>query len=612
MPKMKTLLQNILYPKAMQAFRNLPRTLTLIWECSPHWTIASILLIAIQGFFPLATLYVLKLLIDEISTTIQSNGSSVSVETIGWLVGMLAGLGLLRVIVGSLNGLVTRAQAQAISDHIQSLLLQKSVEVDLQYFENSKYYDAFHRAQQDSAWRPKEILFSLLHMGQNGISLLAMMGLLFWLHWSIVLILLVSILPEIVVRLHFADKFFHWERSRTSEERQAGYFNWVLTRDFYAKEIRLFHLGTLFKDWFDDIRRRLRKERLSLDTRKAFADMASQVFAVLAIFGVLGFLAIRTTQGLLTLGDMVMYFQALQRGMEYLKNLGANVTQFYEHNLFLSHLYEFFAVKKIIKDPAAPCPLLPSPGRTIVFDHVQFYYPDSSGKVLNNLSFTVEPGEHIALVGENGAGKSTLVKLLCRLYDPTEGRIMMNGVDLRDFKVEDLRKEISVVFQDFARYQLTARDNIWVGDIHVPPQSSHFQIAAEQSGIHDRISRLGAAYDTMLGRWFDGGEELSVGEWQKVALARAFFRNAPIIILDEPSSALDAKAEFDLFQRFHELAKGRTAILISHRLSTVKMVDRIYVLEHGRIVEAGTHDQLVEQNGEYARMYALQAQYYQT
>ena len=282
----------------------------------------------------------------------------------------------------------------------------------------------------------------------------------------------------------------------------------------------------------------------------------------------------------------------------------------YESNLFLSHLYEFLDLKPRILEPRAPH-LLPRPlQKGIVFDHVKFKYPNGTRKVLEDITLTIEPGEHIALVGENGAGKSTLVKLLARLYDPSDGGITLDGIDLRQLKLSDLRQEISVVFQDYSKYHFTARENIWLGNISLSPDSNHVAAAAQQAGIDETLGQVPKGYDTMLGRWFEGGEELSIGERQKIALARAFLRDAQVVILDEPTSAMDARSEYELFQRFHELTKGRTAILLSQRLSTVRMVDRVYVMDDGRIIESGHHDELVERDGEYAKLFSLQAQYY--
>jgi len=273
-------------------------------------------------------------------------------------------------------------------------------------------------------------------------------------------------------------------------------------------------------------------------------------------------------------------------------------------------VYEFLSIKPRLVGPSMPKPIPHPLKRGVGFHHVSFHYPGGNRKILDDVSLEIRPGEHIALVGENGAGKTSLVKLLCRLYDPTHGKLTLDGIDLRDFSVEDVRRQISIMFQDYVQYHLSARENIWLGDTSFPLESGHIEAAVKQAGAQGIFKKLSAGYDTILGRRFEGGEELSIGEWQKIALARAFFRDSGILVLDEPTSAMDARAEYELFQRFHALTKGRTAILISHRLSSVKMVDRIYVLEHGKIVESGTHDELVSWNSRYATLFEMQAEKY--
>jgi len=366
----------------------------------------------------------------------------------------------------------------------------------------------------------------------------------------------------------------------------------------------------MVQKWFNDIRTQLRQERLSIDIHRSVAEIVTQSFAIMAVFAIYGFVAFRTLQGTLSIGDFVMYIQAIQRGAGYLKTVASNLGRLYENNLFLTYLFEFLALETKVKSPTTPVTLPRPIQEGITFHDVHFHYPAGREKILNGINLTIRPGEHIALVGENGAGKSSLVKLLCRLYDPSAGRITLDGHDIREFNLTDLRQIISVVFQDFAKYQLTVQENIWLGDITRTPSPDAIRIAAELAGAHPMVERLPQGYDTLLGRWFEEGKELSIGEWQKIALARAFYRDAQIVILDEPTSAIDAKAEFELFQRFHELTKGRTAILISHRLSTVKMVDRIYVLQDGGIIESGTHDELVDGQGEYFKLFELQAQQY--
>lgn len=595
--------------RAQSLLSNFRQALRFVWESSPRWTLANIFLLLIQGLLPLVTLYLIKLLVDEVSVGLRQPDSDVALDGVVYLMMWMGGVALLSAVCSTLAGLVTRGQGQIVTDHMHAILHKKSVEVDLEYYENSRYYDTLHRAQQEAPHRPTAILNSLLQVGQNGVSLVAMAGLLWWFHWAVLPVLLLAAFPELLVRLRYANKFFAWQRERTPNERKAWYLNWMLTRDTHAKEVRLFDLGPRFRQWFSDIRNALRHERLDLEKRQALGILGAQAVATLGVFGVYFFVAYRTVQGFLTLGDLVMYFQAIQRGAGFLQGFGTSLSRLYESNLFLSNLEEFLQVKSRIVVPTVPRSV-PRPLETgLVFDHVTFRYPEEERVAINDMSFVVRPGEHVALVGANGAGKTTLVKLLCRLYDPTFGRISLDGVDVRECAVSDLRKEVSVIFQDFAKYFMTARENIGLG-VTTPHDLATVIAAAQQSGADEVISRLPQGYDSMLGKWFEGGKELSIGEWQKVALARAFLRDSQILILDEPTSAMDAKAEADLFERFHELTRGKMAILISHRLSTVKMADRIYVIDQGRIVECGTHDELVLQNGTYADLFETQAQYY--
>ena len=366
----------------------------------------------------------------------------------------------------------------------------------------------------------------------------------------------------------------------------------LLTQATAAKEVRLFDLGPRLRQWFLDARSVLRRERIALERRWALAGLAAQIVGVVGVFGVYSFVAVRTFHGLLTLGDLVMYFQAVQRASGFLEGVGWSVSSLYESNLFLTTLDEFLGIRSRLPESAHP-KRVPQPiTQGITFDHVSFQYPHEERVAIRDFTFTIRPGEHVAFVGANGAGKTTLVKLLCRLYDPTGGRITIDGIDLRDYSIADLRGAVSGIFQDFVKFQLSAKDNIALGvrasDVDLPSVTQ----AAKQAGVHETIERLPKGYESLLGKLFDGGHELSIGEWQKVALARAILRDSQILILDEPTSAMDAKAEAELFERFHELSQGRIAILISHRLSTVKMADRIFVVDRGQIIEQGTHDDL--------------------
>ena len=585
--------------------------LSFVWESSPSLTVGNIIVRMIQGLLPLAVLYLTKLLIDAVTEGLKAPSQDASLAPITTILGGLAAAALLSAMLTVAASLISRIHAQVVTDHMHALLQAKSVEVDLEYYENAHYQDTLHRAQQEAPHRPTAILNALLQFGQDGVSLLAMAGILWWLHWGAIPVLALTAIPYFFVRLQQSNRLFAWQRERTPLERKAWYVNMLLTQATAAKEVRLFDLGPRLQEWFREARTILRGERIALERRWAVAGLAAQILGVAGVFGVYSFVAVRTFQGLLTVGDLVMFFQAVQRASGYLDGLGWSASNLYESNLFLTTLNEFLAIRSKLPVAVQPRPFPTSLGQGITFEQVSFQYPHEERVAVRDFTFTIKPGEHVAFVGANGAGKTTLVKLLCRLYDPTSGRITIDGTDLRDYAIGDVRGAVSGIFQDFVKFQFSAKDNIALGvnvlDVALPVIVQ----AARQAGVHEAIERLPKGYESLLGKLFDGGHELSIGEWQKVALARAILRNSQILILDEPTSAMDAKAEAELFERFHELAQGRTAILISHRLSTVKMADRIFVVDRGQIVEQGTHDDLMSRQGLYASLFITQAQHYQ-
>ena len=594
----------------LQSTQRLLPALRLVWQSSPRWTIARVFILIFQGILPVFAIYLGKLIIDTVAASLTNADKTAAFNNVVFIVILAAAVTLLTNLANSLAQLVTTAHSQRVTDYMQGIIQAKSIAADLEYYENPEYYNVLQRAQQEAPYRPPQILNRLAQVGQNAITLIGMIALLLSLHWGIPSVLFVASLPAMLVRVKYSRIMYRWQRKKTPMERQAAYLGYMLTVDQFAKEIRLFNLGHHFSQAYSRIRRQIYRESLSILTGRSLASFAVEAITAILIFAIYSYIIYQTINGVLRLGDLVLYYQALQRGQGNIKGLLNSISALYEDNLFLANLYEFLDIEPKLIDPPNPQPI-PLPMKTgIEFKNVGFQYSTTTRQALKNINLTVKPGEVVALVGENGSGKTTLIKLLCRLYDPTEGRITIDGVDLNQFRAEELRRQISVIFQDYAKYHFTAQENIWLGNIDLPPQSDSIIQAAHRSGADDVIKKLPKGYDTILGKLFDRGEELSIGQWQKVALARAFLRDSQLIVLDEPTSAMDPKAEYEVFEKFRQLIKNQSAILISHRLSTVKMADRIYVMDNGTIVEGGTHNELMKLGGTYAHLFEIQASQY--
>jgi ATP-binding cassette subfamily B protein len=584
--------------------------LRLVWRGAPGMTALSIFLSIAQSLPSTLTLYLNKLIVDGVIQAAMATDKIAAGQHILLLVLSTGGVMLLSDLLSEASDLVRDAQGEKVTNFISATVHSKAIAVDLEAYENPKYYDTLSRVQRDAAYRPNQVVRGLTAIIQSAVNLLAVAGLLASLHWGVALLLFLVTLPGAWVQWKFSSKMYRWQRQRTPTERQVSYFNWMLAGDQTAKEIRLFNLGPLFVNRFIELREKMRKERLAIAIRGSAADLGVRAAATLAIYGAYAFLALRAVQGIISIGGLTMYYQAFQRGQGLLQGVFSGIVGLYDHSLYLSDLEEFLNLEQQVKDPARPVPVPNLMAQGICFEDVSFKYPTGKDMILENVSLTIRPGEIVAFVGENGAGKTTLTKLLCRLYDPTEGRITLDGHDLREFSTADLRRQFSVIFQDYVKYQLTARENIQFGNPDLELDEDRLIDAAERSGADRVIDTLPDRYDTVLGKWFEGGEELSIGQWQKIALARAFLRESQIIVLDEPTSAMDARAEYELFARFRELAAGRAAVLISHRFSTVRMADTIFVLEDGKIAESGSHQSLMELGGAYARLFEMQAQNY--
>ena len=591
--------------KALAQLPYLPRALKLVWEVARPWTVAWIILLIVQGLLPAATVYLTKLVVDGVVAAAR-NGSP-NVRHVLLLLLLLGGILLLiEVVRGGINWVRT-VQAELLQDHITSLIHEKSVTADLAFYELSDYYDHLHRARAEARYRPVALLGNLGALVQNSITLLAMGAILIPLGPWLALALLLSTLPAFYVVVHYALAEYQWRQRTTPDDRRAWYYDWIMTTAEAAAELRLFGLGKYFQSNYKDLRQRLRGERLQLTRRQSLAELGASLIALSIIGAALGWMVWQALQGVVTLGELALIYAAFHQGQGLMRTLLENAGQLYGNSLFLGNLFEFLALQpKIICTGGPPWPPVREVKASISFKGVSFSYPDATSKALNDFSMTIPSGKIVAIVGPNGAGKSTLLKLLCRFYDPDGGKIEIDGRDLRDFAADDLRRLITVLFQQPFHYNTTVRENVLYGDLKLQSSDAQIDAAITAAGAEEIVARLPQQEQTLLGRWFAGGAELSVGEWQRVALARAFLRQAPIIILDEPTSALDPWAEADWLERFRELAVGRTSIIITHRFTTAMHADVIHVMDHGRIIESGSHQRLLEQSGLYAESWSRQ------
>jgi ATP-binding cassette subfamily B protein len=501
---------------------------------------------------------------------------------------------------------VRKKQALKLESYMYDLLHSKSIKLDLINFEKPDYFDHLTRASREAPWRPNSILNNLVSMFRGLLSLLLIAGLLAGLNWLFAILLIVVNIPAVWLRLHYAGVIYNFQREQTPEARKSAYFNWLLTGDRPSRELRLFGLGDYFKTLFRQSFLKQKEEEIKIIRKRTSIETISSIFKAAAVFAVLLFIAHETINKSITLGEMAMFILAFRQGMIYIKDIFSSLAGLYEDSLFIGDVFGFLDLKENI---VAQEPVIAhvSFSKNIEVKDLYFSYPGNDLPVLNRASFEIKKGEIVALVGPNGAGKSTLVRLLCRLYDPETGTIKLDGDDIRNIEPEEYRKFFSVVFQDFMLYNLSAGENIRLGNAGRADPQKKIISAASLTGVDELISSLPKNYDTVIGNLFDDSRELSWGEWQKIAFARALFRDAPVLILDEPSSALDAETEYEIFSRFREIVKGKTSILISHRFTNVKLADRIIVLNKGVVEESGTHDELMKKMGLYYNMYIKQS-----
>ncbi|APR84392.1 ABC transporter, ATP-binding/permease protein [Minicystis rosea] len=586
-----------------ESFAHTPRTLKLVWRSSPGGSVALGALTLVAAILPLGIAYVGKAIVDAVVARSTE-------AALRWVLVELALMAAQGLVLRSL-GLVRSLLGARLGIDINVAILEKALTLDLRHFEDPEFYDRLTRARREASSRPLSVVTETFQLVQNAITLAGYAALLLRFSSLAVLGLVLAAIPATVVEMKFSSTAFRLRNWRSPEARRMNYLEYVLANDNHAKEVKLFGLGPILLERFKKLGESFYAEDRALAIRRAAWAFLLALLATIAFYGAYAAMAVTAARGALSLGNMVLYVAAFRQGQQAFQSILTAIGGMYEDNLYMSNLFAYLSFDTESK----PLPALPegtkSSAHGIRFEDVGFRYPGQEKWALRHIDITIPAGESLALVGHNGAGKTTFIKLLTRLYEPTEGRILLDGRDLRAWEPEALRRRIGVVFQDFNQYQLNLRDNVGLGSVDHRDDETRIHRAVDRGGATEVVAGIKGGLDAQLGRWFKDGVELSGGQWQKVALARAFMREeADILVLDEPTAALDALAEHAVFERFRALAEGRTTILISHRFPTVRMADRIVVIEGGRLLEEGTHDELLARGGRYAELFALQAKGY--
>ncbi len=596
------------------AFTSLPRVLRLVWSTSALLTIGMGILSLLQGFTPALSVWITGLVIDSVVTGIRIHSAS----PIWFPVGLQLAIVLLSNLLSTLSNIVQQLLQEKVSNRVQLLILEKADTLDLAFFENPEFYDKMRQAADQSTYQPVSMISQTFSLFQTTVTMLSMIFLLLQLSWWLALVALIVPIPAFFSSIHYGWRGFQRKRWQSPERRVMDYFNRLMTVDTYNKEIKLFTLGNFFVTQFKRLANKLYEEDKEIIVRRYLINFLWSALTGVANSAIYLYVALQVVLSLsrISLGSLSRYTQAAVQAGQSFQGLLSGISSTYENNLYVNTLFEFLEYKPEIVSPPKPQPLPKakgSKGLDIEFRNVSFTYPGKDAEThaaLKNVSFTIHAGEAIAVVGRNGAGKTTIVKLLTRLYDPDEGEILIDGRNIKEYDLQELRGHVGVIFQDYVTYYLSARENIGVGRVNEIDNQELVSSAAKKSGASEVIEGLAEGYDTMLGRWFNKGTQLSGGEWQKIALARAFIRDAGILVLDEPTSSLDARAEYEVFTHFRTLTGGRTTVFISHRFSTVRLADRIFVIEHGKIIECGSHKELMQLEGHYAELFNLQAEAY--
>ncbi|MBI5030691.1 MAG: ABC transporter ATP-binding protein [Chloroflexi bacterium] len=597
--------------KINDAALNIRRAFVIVWQSHPPSAMAMAACTLIGALLPAGQAWVGKLIVDTVVSAVNTQ--------VGAQAGLMQALPLL---IAEFFLIILQAgnnQARSLAEHIlhshlnldiNTRIIRKALELDLTYFENAEYYDKLQNARREADFRGLQIVNGGFYLIQNVITLISFGVLLLRFSPWLALILFLATIPAFIAQSQYAELSFRVLSWRAPEARKLSYLEYLLTDYDSVKEIRLFGLGEPLLGRYANLFWKFLKEDQGIAQKRSFASFGWGLLATLSYYGSYAWIVWRAVGGTITLGDMTLYLGIFRSSQSTFETIFYGLSELYENGLFMSNLFSFLELKPQMVVAANAVPVPKEIRQGIELRHVSFKYAGHDEYALHDVNLKIAPGEKIALVGPNGAGKTTLIKLLTRLYDPTEGQILLDGIDLRDYNLNELRQRIGVIFQDFVRYHLAAAENVGFGQIDKLDDRPRIVRSAEKSGAHPLISALPEGYETTLGRWFSHGRDLSGGEWQKIALARAFMRDCEVLVLDEPTAALDAENELKVFQQFRELAEDKIAVLISHRFSTVRMADRIFVIEHGHVSEQGTHGELLNLGGTYARLFTLQAESY--